>query len=368
MPPRVDQIYEPYWSYTAAKTDLDGNDFIAVLKDCIEYFDTHRGNENYEDLQTRESQLMGISSVSTRKMINQLVKLGFLKPNMEGYNPEAVQYANATTTKKRQILLSKIVYQYSNFNNSMTSPDFGGQGQINFFLKTLEEVGRISDKELTALMTVNVNDYPKGYLNGEELNDIYQHASADGFVERKYNQISHLKNLLGRLDDLKEHDGVLYFKTDAKRLFGDEDEARRVGRDSFLQRVYKSELEEESTIHFESDIPMCMLEGLAYPVLIASHIKPYQYCSPEEAFDYHNGLLLSKNFDALFDLGFISFDRTGTMMASPDLSQDVISYVKRFSLPSDFINPRRMVYMGYHRENVFKKRYSIPYIRKYNLI
>ena len=90
-----------------------------------------------------------------------------------------------------------------------------------------------------------------------------------------------MKNLLGKLEDLTLHDNVLYFKTDADRLFGDE-ETRRIVRDPYLQRVYKSELEEESCIHYECETPKCMLEGLSHPVLIASHIKPYSHCKNDE--------------------------------------------------------------------------------------
>lgn len=368
MTNRINQIYEPYWQYTAAKTDLNGKDFIDVMRACITYFDENFKNLSYEDLQLRISAVMGITMPSTRKMLNQLVKLGFLRPGMGGYRQEALEYVAAKTDRKRENILSKTVYHFSNFNNSMEKPDFGGQGQINFFLKTLEEVGCVSDKELTALMFININDYPAGFLTKDELQNIYYNAEEQGFIERKYNQISHLKNLLGRLDDLKLHDGALYFKTDAERLFGNEAEGARIGRDSYLQRVYKSELEEESTIHFETNIPKCMIEGLAYPVLIASHIKPYQFSDEKEAFDVNNGLLLSKNFDSLFDLGYITFENDGTIIPSSVLSKDVIEYTTSYRLNEDFINPKRMKYMKYHRENVFEKRYSLPYVRRYNQI
>lgn len=365
---RINQVYEQYWSYTAAKTDLNSRSFLDVLAGCVRFFNRKKEDQNYEGLQNEVAGIMGITPPSTRKMINQLVKLGFLMPNMGGYREETKEYLDAKTDKKRQSILSKVVYRYSNFNNSMTDPDFGGQGQINFFLRTLEEVGYISDKELVALMSINVNDYQRGYLTSEELSAIYQTAKKNGFVDRKYNQISHLKNLLGRLDDLVLHDGVLYFKTDAQKLFGEEEKASKSGRDSYLQRVFKSELEEESTIHYESEIPKCMLEGLSYPVLIASHIKPYIDSDETEAFDINNGLLLSKNFDSLFDLGYITFDDEGKIVTSKDLDSEVAEYSKSFKLDKDFVNPKRMKYMEYHRKYVFEKRYSRVARRQYSLI
>lgn len=368
MPNRENQVYEQYWSYTAAKTDLNGAPFLGALQACIDYFDEQHDPLDYEELQEKLVRIMGITAPSVRKMINQLVKLGFLIPNMGGYREEAKEYLKATTDRRRTALLSKIVYCYSNFNNSMTDPDYGGQGQINFFLKTLEEVGCISERELTALMTVDVNAFPRGYLTSEELTEIYAQAVADGFVERKYNQIDHLKNLLGRLDDLQLHDNVIYFETDAQRLFGDDaDEQKRAMRDPYLQRVYKSELEEESTIHYECEIPKCMLEGIDYPVLIASHIKPYKDSNEDEAFDLNNGLLLSKNFDSLFDLGYITFDDEGVIIPSRDLSETVAEYVSGYRLHRNFINAKRMDYMKYHREHVFQKRYSTRAVRRYVL-
>lgn len=367
MTNRKNQIYEEYWQYTAAKTDLNKSDFLDVLQCCIDFFNKYGSNSCYEKLQTELASLMDVTLPSVRKMINQLVKLGFLYPKMEGYRQEALEYSKAKTDKKRESLLSKIVYQFSNFNNSMEKPA-QGQGQINFFLKTLEEVGSINTKELTALMCVNTDDYPKGFLTSEELQKIFQEANKQGFVERKYNQISHLKNLLSKLDDLKEHNGILYFKTDAERLFDEEEERNRIGRDSYLQRVYKSELEDETVQFYNTERPKCMVEGVSYPVLIASHIKPYQYSNKDEAFDSNNGLLLSKNIDSLFDLGYITFDDNGCIIPSSILSSDVKDYTSNLKLNKFFLNDKRLQYLQYHREHIFEKRYALSYIKRYNQI
>ena len=367
---RSNQIYEEYWSYTAAYTDIYGSNFISVLRECINFFENNKNiiysNLKYEELQKVVGELTGITLPSVRKAINQLVKLGFLRPHLQGYYPEAKEFLLAKTDRKRQSLLSKFVYKHCNFNNSMTKPDVHGYGQINFLLKTLEEVGRINDKALVALMSIDINNYPQGFLTSNELDIIYNEAYNSGFIERKYNQIAHLKNLLGRLDDLQVHDNVIYFKTDAERLFGDDDETKKVLRDSYLQRVYKSELEEESTIHYECEIPKCMVEGLSHPVLIASHIKPYKDSEPNEAFDVNNGLLLSKNFDSLFDLGYITFNNDGTIKPASVLNTDVKNYLSNYRLHKDFINPKRLDYMEYHRYNVFEHRFSMKSVRIVN--
>lgn len=366
---RINQIYEEYWSYTAAFTDMNGQKFLSILKCCLAFFDNQNDSKysqtKYEQLQDIVCKTINITLPSARKAINQLVKLGFLKPYLQGYVTEAKEYLDAKTTCKRQSLLSKIVYRYSNFNNSMTQINSLGQGQINFFIKTLTEVGCIDDGALTALMSIDIKEYPKGFLNQEELNNVFYIARMSGFIERKYNQISHLKNLLSRLDDLQVVNNSIYFKTDAEDLFGS-DENRKNVRDPYLQRIYKSELEAESRERHHSKIPKCMLEGLNYPVMIASHIKPYSHCLNDEAsqFNVNNGLLLSKNMDSLFDLGYISFDEGGLIIPSKSLSEDVVRYLSRFKLNQMFINPERMKYMDYHRANVFEKRYNSRNVRK----
>lgn len=368
---REGQVYEEYWKYTAAMTDYDGEKFRNALQTCMEFFDEHPActfeQDAYTELQEWLVDTLNITQVSVRKAINQLVKLGFLRPYMRGYVPEAVEFLNAKTERKRHSLLSKIVYQYSNFNNSMTLPEEWGNGQINFFLKTLEEVGSIDKPSLIALMSTDIRDYEKGFVDKNELNSIYRTALQNGFIGRKYNQIQHFTNLLSKLDDLQIHDGVFYFKTDAERLFGNDEETRRAVRDPYLQRVYKSELEEESINHYRSIAPRCMLEGLAHPVLIASHIKPYKDSAREEAFDVNNGLLLSRNTDSLFDLGYMTFREDGTIIPANVLDKNMADYLSQYRLHADFINSKRMSYMQYHRKHIFQKRYAAATSQRYRL-
>lgn len=47
------------------------------------------------------------------------------------------------------------------------------------------------------------------------MNDYFQQGIESGFIERKYNQISYLWNLLDKLDDLKRVGDDLYFAEDA---------------------------------------------------------------------------------------------------------------------------------------------------------
>ena len=368
---RVNQIYENYWNYTAAFTDFNGLKFHDTLQTCVDYFNVHDGSYNqrlYEELQKTQQQNVPVTGngwdATQRKRINQLVKLGFIYPFLRGYPKETLDFLNASTDRKRKSVLSKIVYLYANFLNATTNDIH--TNQLKFFMKSLEEIGSLNEIQLATLMTINTLDYPKGYITKEDLERQYAEIDVDDFYQRKYNQVGHLKNVLSKLDDMALHNNVLYFKTDAERLFGDEETKTEV-RDPYLQRVYKSELEEESCIHFECEIPKCMLEGLSHPVLIASRIKPYIHCknNEDERFDVNNGLLLSKDFDSLFDLGYITFDTNGIIIPSNVLGYDLKNYLSRFKLHRDFINPKRMEYMKYHRNFVFNKRFSTRNVRKY---
>lgn len=371
---RINQVYEEYWSYTAAWTDINGNKFVGCLKACIDFMDQHNvqhyDSSLYAALQQEVSKATGIGDVSVRKGINQMVKLGFLKPYLLGYRPEAKEYIDAKTDKRRENILSKVVYNHSNFQNSITDPDAGTANQIKFLLNTLEEVGQLNKRSLIALMTTDINDYSRGYLTVEELDMLSMLADDNDFIDRKYNQLSHFINLLGRLNDLCVHDGVIYFKTDAEKLFGGNVAEKKPVRDPYLQRIYKSELEEESCIHYECNIPKCMLEGLSYPVLIASHIKPYKDCLNDKKaqFDVNNGLLLSKNFDSLFDLGYITISNEGIIIPSKILDTNVKEFLTHFRLHQDFINSKRMDYMEYHREKVFEQKYSSISAKRYVFI
>lgn len=60
-------------------------------------------------------------------------------------------------------------------------------------------------------------------------------------------------------------------------------------------------------------------------VLIASHIVPWKDATDEQRLDVDNGLLLSPDFDALFDKHLISFDhRTGELIQSEELKDSKI--------------------------------------------
>jgi HNH endonuclease len=66
----------------------------------------------------------------------------------------------------------------------------------------------------------------------------------------------------------------------------------------------------------------CAVTGCQVSAMLrASHIKPWRDCvNASEQLSADNGLMLTANLDALFDRGLISFDKTGAMLISPEIS------------------------------------------------
>jgi 5-methylcytosine-specific restriction enzyme A len=56
-----------------------------------------------------------------------------------------------------------------------------------------------------------------------------------------------------------------------------------------------------------------------HEILIASHIVPWRDANNEERLDVDNGILLSPNYDALFDRHLISFENNGSILLSDSL-------------------------------------------------
>lgn len=353
------QNYEEYWKVTLAYTGFHNQKFRTTLKICVDFIDEFHpieyNSEVYSLLESRIQEaipkLGKDADASNRKAINQCVKLGFIEPFLSGYHKNTKDFIEAKTDRKRNIILSKIVYSNSKFNSSVTNYD--SWSQMNFLIKTLEEVGFLSAQDIVALMTIDISEVEKGYVTREEIN-ITLSSLDSGFIERKYNQIDHLKNVLGKLDEIMfiKNNGVyeLYFTEDAKRIFGEDLETASRKRDSYLHLLYKNQLFEESeSLEVFKHKKVCFLEKLEYPVLIASHIKPFIDSDENEAYDPNNGLLLSRTIDSLFDLKYISFTDEGTMIFSNRISSDVKEFWKNYKLEENILNEKRKEYLAYHR-------------------
>lgn len=343
------QNYEEYWKLTNAYTDYNGKKFLDTLTVCINFIDNHQ-NKEYSDekylyLQTEIHKVNPINYISIRKSINQLVKMGFINSFLISYHPQSREYIEAKTNTKRETILSKIVYSNSSFNRAVNNES--SIKQINFLIQTLIENGKLSKEEIIALMLIDIETYKKPFISEFELSEYVKKSKEIGFFERKYNQIGYLYNLLGKLDNLIFVKEDLYFKEDAEKIFGDELNVIKKTRDPYLHRLYKNQLQEECKEIFGN--PMCVLEHLSYPVLVASHIKPFIDSDENEAYDPNNGLLLSRTIDSLFDLKYISFKDEGTIIFSKRVSNDVKDFWKNYKLEKNLLTEKRKKYLAYHR-------------------
>lgn len=100
----------------------------------------------------------------------------------------------------------------------------------------------------------------------------------------------------------------------------------------------------------------CSLTGLKdISFLKASHIKPWRDSSNNERLNPFNGLLLTPNYDLLFDNGFISFRENGCIVISNQISkntQHVFQTNENMRLRRVFSENK--VYLEYHRDSILR--------------
>jgi putative restriction endonuclease len=100
----------------------------------------------------------------------------------------------------------------------------------------------------------------------------------------------------------------------------------------------------------------CFISGLSHhSLLIASHIKPWSKSSNEERINPYNGLLLSPNFDRLFDRGLITLNSHGKIFISKKLNA---IDKKLLGIPESSIvhlSEKHRIYLEYHGDHIFQK-------------
>jgi putative restriction endonuclease len=349
------QQYEDYWKLTLEYSDINGSNFITTLQTIIDFIDSGNNNieltKRYNKLQDELFKKFPKNPASIRKSINQFIKLGFVETGLKSYHTLAKDFLSCENDNDRQSLFSKIVYDNASFNRSVKNEST--QKEVNFLIKTLEEIKLLDNDDIASLMTIaDLNQYQKGYVTRAELEALKISMMENDFVDRKYNQLSHTLNVLTRLDNIvKTKDGKITLSDYVNQIATDDIGASE-GRDPYLHRIYKSQLIQEADNIFGKTV--CMLEYLKYPSLVASHIKPFIKSNKEEAYDKYNGLLLSRNLDGLFDKGYISFNDNGKIICSKNLDTDLTLTLNKYKLNDKILHHKRLEYLDYHRENVFK--------------
>ncbi len=355
----LEQNYEDYWKLTLEYSDIYSSKYNGTLRIIVDYIDkinispNHKiFQEQYKELQNKVYNVYPKEDMgSVRKSINQFIKLGFIKYRLSGYHEKTKKFLNETNLERKKRLFSEIVYSSASFRSSVTEDS--EEKEINFFIKTLENNKSLDIDEVLGIILTLPSEYPKGYLNEDELNEMTRLAKEIRFRERKYNQLRYVIDVLKKLEGVQEYNGKFYleetFIEDELRV-----ETRKV-RDNYLQRLYKNQLKQESKELFGEVV--CMISKVPYYAMIASHIKPFIDSSPKEEYDSQNGLLLGKDLDFLFDQGYISIDNSGQIILCSDIREKIVKYHKLRGLYLDnrLLTNERKNYLNYHRNFIFKK-------------
>ena len=103
----------------------------------------------YDDLQiTVNNVYKKVDMSSTRKSLNQFVKLGFIQPYIKGYHKLTNQFLKEPNREKKRELFSRIIYENSKFNSAVTTCD--DVRQVNFLIKTLAYSGHLTEEDICA--------------------------------------------------------------------------------------------------------------------------------------------------------------------------------------------------------------------------
>ena len=96
----------------------------------------------------------------------------------------------------------------------------------------------------------------------------------------------------------------------------------------------------------------CAVTGMGIRELVrASHIKPWRAANNRERLDPRNGLALSPNYDAAFDLGIVSFRDDGRVWIGPAATRcDVEKLGFREEHRLDRVTDGHRAYLRYHQE------------------
>lgn len=378
---KQNQQYDEYWKLTVEYTDIFGAQFNNTLKVIVKFIDDNIDKINNIDIEkynnkdkeekNKFQELYGdLQSIifaiyhkadlgSTRKSINQFVKLGFISPYLKGYHKLTKRFLNIPSSDRemKKSIFSEIFYDNASFNSSITN-DNTNKKEINFLLKTLmyHPNKMLSKQDIIALMVTDLSSFSKGYLTIDELRAQYSYSEAIAFEDNKYNQIAYMFTFLNLMPDLTAHkDKGVAFAEDGLVL-SDIDTTR----DPYMHALYRNNLKLESKRVYNNIV--CYVEKIAYKGLVASHIKPCHICLEElnttEAYDYNNGLLIQQNIDAYFDKFDISFNDDGTMLISSNVDKNIAEKYCKYTLDKEILTPERLKYLSYHRDRFFEKHAS----------
>ena len=83
-------------------------------------------------------------------------------------------------------------------------------------------------------------------------------------------------------------------------------------------------------------------------------LKLGQIAIIKKRIDKFNGLLLTPNLDKALDRGYITFDKSGAIIISPQLNSPLgFGITNELSIPFNKLNQNHFEYLDYHRKKIF---------------
>lgn len=386
------QNYEDYWKLTLGTSDFFGDQFIRTLRIIIQHIDENNlANKSinqliknpfakkknvkeeivkYKELQDKIKFVYpndDNTNASTRKQINQYIKLGFIKPYLNGYNKGALEYIKANKSKEDlQRIFSETVYEHASFNSSVTNDN--KSNQIKFIVKTLlnRESKVLNIDELVGIMQLNIEN--KDYAKEKEILNNKNWAINIEFAERKYNQIRYILHVLKKLELFatfnmsKKNIKSFYItlKDNANEFLGDNKDTQR---DRYRFALMKKAVIQESIDKYNRKV--CWLtkepsEGLVVSHIYASNLALKNW-DIDEAYDPNNAFLLKPgDVDSYFDKYKITFNEKGKVIFSDKVREDFEKLVidNNYHIDEKILNAERKKYLQIHNSE-FYRRYQI---------
>ena len=193
-------------------------------------------------------------------------------------------------------------------------------------------------------------------LTQERIAEIAEYLKKTTSERERYNTISGVRDIVSGLNKF-----LLYVNSDYKKKL---DDSIIKEEKSILNNATLDVTEKEALIKSRIGQGLFRRKLLAYwkgcavtqcqtfPLLTASHIMPWRKSDNTQRLDVFNGLLLTPNLDKLFDLGYISFNKTGKIICSEFLSESDYKILGiNSSLSLCRVEERHQPYLKYHREN-----------------
>lgn len=192
-------------------------------------------------------------------------------------------------------------------------------------------------------------------LNQEMVNDIVNHLKRTIPERDKYNSLRGVNDIVSGLNRFLEYVNSDYRKKLDDSILVEEQNIRKnvqlgtTEREALIKSRIGQGLFRQLLIKYWNGCSVTQCH--TYPLLVASHIKPWRKSDNKQRIDVFNGLLLTPNLDKLFDLGYISFGKTGKIICSEFLTP---SDRKIFGIDTRIvlrrIEEQHIPYLTYHQE------------------